>query len=80
MYVKATDIAGNVKEVWKEYSIKESKITETLSTYDLTNQDVKVTVNFGNVEDGLTEQRIVKFKKAGSEIYVEKQDMKYLKK
>ena len=71
LYVKATDIAGNVKEVWKEYSIKSTEIDVTLSTYELTNEDIKVTVDFGDIKDGLTEQKIVKFRKAGSEIYVD---------
>lgn len=55
LYIKAIDIAGNTLEAkTKAFVVKTSQITLTQDKTEITNQDVTVTVEYG---EGLTENR-----------------------
>ena len=66
LYIKVTDIAGNITIASKEYNVVRSEINIEPSITELTNQDVTVTVEF---EEGLTDNRRVAFKLDGTEQY-----------
>ena len=57
--IKATDLAGNISETSKTYNIVNSNINIALSNEKWTNEDIIVTVVFG---EGLTDNRKVIFK------------------
>lgn len=66
--IRVKDLAGNVAETSKAYTVINSNINIELSTSEYTNQDITATVSFGN---GLTDNRKVTFKAEGSNEVVE---------
>lgn len=66
--IRVVDLAGNVSETSKTYTVVDSNIDIELSTYEYTNQDITATVSFG---EGLTDNRKVTFKAEGSNEVVE---------